>query len=48
MAPLGYAVMKYESNTKTAAANAPRKVSHAPFDTARTLGASMLQRFHHA
>lgn len=38
MASLGYAVMKYESNTKNTARNVLRSVT-AQFSTARTLGA---------
>lgn len=48
MAALGFAVMKYESNTKTPAPNGPQICHIASAVRRETLGASVLQGFHHA
>lgn len=48
MAALGFAVMKYESTTKTPAPNGPQICDIAGAVQRETLGASVLQGFHHA
>lgn len=48
MAALGFAVMKYEFNAKTPAPNGPQICHMASAVRRETLGASVLQGFHHA